>query len=141
LSKAVLTGANLIGADLKGAVLHGANLTSANLTNADLSDADLSSRNESERLGFPMPALDTDGANLRDADLTNADLSRANLKDAQGVTNEELEQQAKSLEMSGEPTREDLTRPLGVGRREPQQPVQRPWWRRVFGGAERLRSS
>jgi uncharacterized protein YjbI with pentapeptide repeats len=35
---------------------------------------------------------------LQQADLSGADLSEANLSDAHGITNEELDQQAKSLE-------------------------------------------
>jgi uncharacterized protein YjbI with pentapeptide repeats len=37
-------------------------------------------------------------SDLTDADLTDADLSLANLRDAVGVTKEQLEQQAASLE-------------------------------------------
>jgi len=38
------------------------------------------------------------GADLTNADLTGADLSEANLSGARGISDEELEQQAKSLE-------------------------------------------
>src|SRR5215212_9274418 len=55
--------------------LGGADLGDANLREADLS-----------------------GANLSRANLSGADLSRADLNNAQGITNEELEQQAASLE-------------------------------------------
>ncbi len=62
-------------ANLRDANLRGANLCSANLSGAILSRANLS------------------GANL-----SGAILSRANLKGATGITNEELEKVAKSLE-------------------------------------------
>jgi uncharacterized protein YjbI with pentapeptide repeats len=92
LRKADLGGANLSGADLggaelqlavlSGAVLIGANLSGgANLSYADLSDADL---------------ID---ANLSDTYLNQADLSGANLLGADlGVSEEELDEQAKTLE-------------------------------------------
>jgi uncharacterized protein YjbI with pentapeptide repeats len=74
LSGADLSAANLSGADLSGAALTGANLIFADLSEATLSEATLSV-----------------------ADLNGADLSGANLSDAQGITNEELDQQASSL--------------------------------------------
>ena len=85
LSHAKLSGAHLPNADLSGASLIGTDLSEANLRGADLSDADLI------------------GANLSDAILVNANLSgavldNANLSGAEGITNEELEQQAVSLE-------------------------------------------
>ncbi len=52
---------------------------------ADLSDSDLS-------------GADLRSADLSDAELLNADLSDDVLSSAQGITNEELEQQAASLE-------------------------------------------
>jgi hypothetical protein len=67
-------------ADLRKAYLFGANLFGANLRNADLSDADLSE------------------ADLSEANLRNASLGDANLGEARGVTNEELDQQAETLE-------------------------------------------
>ena len=80
LSYALLTNANLFGSSLTetylyGASLYGADLREANLTGADLGWTGLT------------------GADLREADLTDADL-----RHAVGITNEELEQQAKSLE-------------------------------------------
>jgi uncharacterized protein YjbI with pentapeptide repeats len=92
LRKADLGGANLSGADLGGAelqlaVLSGANLLGAdlsggaNLSYADLSDAEL---------------ID---ANLSDTYMNQADLSGANLLGAElGVSEEELDEQAKTLE-------------------------------------------
>jgi uncharacterized protein YjbI with pentapeptide repeats len=76
---AVLNGADLRGADLRDAGLSIADLYGANLSDADLSDAFLTN------------------ADLSDADLSNANLSGAHLTGAQGITNEELEQQAASL--------------------------------------------
>jgi uncharacterized protein YjbI with pentapeptide repeats len=79
LSEIALSHANLSGAYLPNANLFGADLSGANLSDAHLYQANLSE------------------ANLSRADLSRADLSRANLSDAQGITNEELEQQADSL--------------------------------------------
>jgi uncharacterized protein YjbI with pentapeptide repeats len=75
LPNADLSGANLIGADLSEANLSGANVSEANLIGADLS-----------------------GAVLLNADLSDAVLDNANLSGAEGITNEQLEQQAASLE-------------------------------------------
>jgi uncharacterized protein YjbI with pentapeptide repeats len=80
LGDADLALADLSGADLSHALLGGADLSYADLSDADLSHADLRS--------------DLD---LSDADLSNANLNDANLNDASGITNEELEQQARSL--------------------------------------------
>ncbi len=74
-----LKGANLKGAKLSGAILRGADLSGADLSGADLSGVDL---------GEP---------DLKPAELRKADLSGADLNGSIGVTNEELEQQAKSL--------------------------------------------
>src|SRR5919106_1777493 len=84
LSHAKLSGAHLPNADLGGADLSGADLSDANLFSADLSDANL--------IG-----ADLSRANLSDANLENANLENANLGGADGITNEELEQQADSL--------------------------------------------
>jgi hypothetical protein len=75
LSHATLSGAYLPNANLGGAGLFQTDLREANLSGADLSDAELGG-----------------------ADLSGADLSGANLSFASGISNEELEQQAKSLE-------------------------------------------
>ncbi len=69
-----LSGANLGGADLREAYLREAYLFRANLSEAALFRA-----------------------NLFWANLSEADLSRADLEEAEGITNEQLEQQAKSL--------------------------------------------
>jgi hypothetical protein len=86
--------ADLSGADLRGAVLRSANLSGqtsgANLSGADLRGADLSQATLSH-------------ATLKDADLRGADLRGASLEDAVGISNDALEQQAKSLEGSTMP--------------------------------------
>jgi hypothetical protein len=99
LSEAYLGGADLSGADLSDVVLvdadlSGAELFGANINFAILRDADLS---ESYLVGTNLRAADLSGANLRDAILSEADLSSANLRDARGVTDEQLDQ-AASLE-------------------------------------------
>jgi uncharacterized protein YjbI with pentapeptide repeats len=71
--------------DLRRHLLAGADLSIADLRGADLRGADL-------RGAF------LSRANLTGANLAGADLSGAFLNDAEGVTNEQLERQAKSLE-------------------------------------------
>jgi uncharacterized protein YjbI with pentapeptide repeats len=122
LSKVNLSGANLKNADLRNADLRGAQLRKANpqdseeipgeyyneylkaiigrsasglqdiasILEIDLSEAKLSRANLSK--------ANLNRANLSKANLKYADLSGADLKGAVGITNEELEQQAKSLE-------------------------------------------
>jgi uncharacterized protein YjbI with pentapeptide repeats len=106
LSGANLSGAILLGANLQAAILEGADLSgalvgstdpnlpwhpeNADFEGADLSDADLS--------GAELVAVDLREANLDGANLEDADLSEANLEGATGVTVEELEEQAASLE-------------------------------------------
>jgi uncharacterized protein YjbI with pentapeptide repeats len=89
LSNALLDNADLVAhlpnADLSGAKLIGADLSEANLSGADLSRAVLINANLSDAV-------------LLNADLSNAVLDNANLSGAEGITNEELEQQARSLE-------------------------------------------
>jgi uncharacterized protein YjbI with pentapeptide repeats len=108
LSDALMVNANLIGADLSGAdlsnalldnadlVAHLANadLSGANLIGADLSDGNLFSADLSDAnlIGADLSRADLSGANLVGANLENA-----NLSGAEGITNEELEQQAVSL--------------------------------------------
>jgi len=72
-------------ADLSFAKLHRAKLLHTFMKGAIFRNADLTG------------AL-LSGADLTNADLTGADLSEANLSGARGISNEELEQQAKSLE-------------------------------------------
>src|SRR5829696_8141769 len=84
LSHATLRGAYLTNADLSDADLIGADLSDANLFSADLSEANL--------IGADLSRSVLDNANLSNAVLENASLGGAN-----GITNEELEQQAVSL--------------------------------------------
>jgi uncharacterized protein YjbI with pentapeptide repeats len=85
LSAANLSGANLSSANMSGAVLKGADLSGWSWASTNLSDADLS-------------GADLSDAVLLNTDLSNAVLNKANLSGAKGITNEELERQAKSLE-------------------------------------------
>jgi uncharacterized protein YjbI with pentapeptide repeats len=85
MEHADLSGAYLFGTRLQGAKITGVYLSDADLSDADLSDADLSD-------------ADLSNADLSGANLQQADLSGADLQGAQGVTNEELEEQAGSLE-------------------------------------------
>src|ERR687890_549941 len=109
LSNALLLNANLIGADLSGVDLSNALLDNADLV-AHLPNADLSG---AKLIGADLSRADLFSADLSDANLIGADLSRAvldnanlsnavldnaNLGGADGITNEELEQQAVSLE-------------------------------------------
>jgi uncharacterized protein YjbI with pentapeptide repeats len=71
--------------DLREAVLRGTVLREADLRLTDLS-------------GAVLRGADLSGADLRGADLEGAYLSGADLTDAEGITNEELEQQAYSLQ-------------------------------------------
>jgi uncharacterized protein YjbI with pentapeptide repeats len=109
LSNALMVNANLIVADLSGADLSdalldnadlsahlpNADLSAARLLGADLSDANLSGANLSDA---KLIGADLGGAVLDNANLSNALLENANLGGADGITNEELEQQAASLE-------------------------------------------
>jgi hypothetical protein len=76
--------ADLKGANLTGAVMPFAYLSGANLRDADLRDVNLTRPDQK--------------AFLRRAHLLGADLSGANLRGAEGFTNEEIEQEASSLE-------------------------------------------
>jgi len=90
LSSARLPGAELMGADLSSAQLPEANLISADLSGANLNGADLS--------GARLIYADLSGARLIYADLRDADLRDADLSRAHGITSEDLEKQAASLE-------------------------------------------
>ena len=81
---AYLSCANLRGADLGGIILSDADLRDADLRDADLRDVNLTRPDQK--------------AFLRRAHLLGADLSGANLRGAEGFTNEEIEQEASSLE-------------------------------------------
>jgi uncharacterized protein YjbI with pentapeptide repeats len=110
LSEAYLKEASLSDANLIDANLSEADMSHADLTWADLSYADLGRANLRGSVLFHaylsaanLNNANLDSANLReasliDADLSGANLSKADLTGAEGVTNEELEQQAASLE-------------------------------------------
>ena len=120
LSEAYLSNTDLSGADLGGANLTGADLGEANLTGADLGEANLTGANMSRvnlrasnllkanlsyadlsvaYLGYANLGLAyLKGAYLSYADLSVAYLGYAKLSNARGITNEELHQQAHSLE-------------------------------------------
>jgi hypothetical protein len=110
-----LHGAHLLAANLSGADLYRANLSDAYLVGANLSDAYLLAANPSgaNLLAANLSDAYLDGANLSDANLSDADLSDAslsganlsdayldgaNLSGARGVTQEELEKQASTIE-------------------------------------------
>ena len=92
----------LRGADLRKAFLYDAadNLSGADLRNADLTDANLSDADltDSNLHRADLSNADLSNADLQYAHLTDADLTDANLTDASGITNEELMQQAETLE-------------------------------------------
>ena len=94
-STLALQAANAKGMDLSDTDLSRASLHYANLTRADLSDANLS-----ETL---LVRAELSGANLNGANLNGANLSDASLDGATGITNEELEQQASSLNLATMP--------------------------------------
>lgn len=100
LYKAMLNGADLIEADLRKAFIHGANLSGAELPEAKLIDADLSAANliEANLSDANLWRCNLRGTELSYANLNGANLSGADLSGVVGVTFEELEQQAKSLE-------------------------------------------
>jgi uncharacterized protein YjbI with pentapeptide repeats len=105
LQGAELSGTNLIraalnGADLGAADLHDTDLSTAHLNNAQLGMANLSGADltTADLLDARLGSTNLRDANLRDADLSGADLSYADLLDAQGVTKDQLEQQAATLE-------------------------------------------
>jgi uncharacterized protein YjbI with pentapeptide repeats len=105
LSGAILSDANLERAildytDLSEAYLSDANLRNAQLMETNLFLANLSDANLSHALldGADLPFADLSDANLSDANLSDANLNHANLNHASGITNEEMEQQAASLE-------------------------------------------
>jgi uncharacterized protein YjbI with pentapeptide repeats len=110
LSNAVLAGADLSGADLSDADFSGAFLSGVDLSDykvpdrlkPDLSGVNLSGRDLTTAFrnglgGAFLSGVNLSGANLLGARLTGANLSSANLSGVDGVTNEELEQQAASL--------------------------------------------
>jgi uncharacterized protein YjbI with pentapeptide repeats len=105
LSSANLQGANLSAAilieadlseismprgDLSGSTLYGADLSRAYVADVDLSYTDL--------VKADLSGADIKRAKLSYANLTDADLTNANLTGAESITNEQLEQQARTLE-------------------------------------------
>jgi hypothetical protein len=98
LERANLRKAHLPDADLGGTRLYGADLTGANLSGASLWNARLQSRPDLRLEAANLRGADLSGANLSGADLRGADLSGANLSKAKGVTEQQLEEQAKTLE-------------------------------------------
>jgi hypothetical protein len=85
----MLREANLIHKETSIIGLSGADLRGAYLRQLDLKDTALD--------GADMKGTNLEKADLSGADLSGADLSGANLSGAEGVTNEKLEAQAKSL--------------------------------------------
>jgi uncharacterized protein YjbI with pentapeptide repeats len=91
--------------DLDGADLSEADLFRAQLSKADLSRANLSKANliEANLMEATLSSTVLIGANLSSAklfgtDLRGVDLSEANLSEAIGISNKELEKEAKSLQ-------------------------------------------
>jgi uncharacterized protein YjbI with pentapeptide repeats len=100
LSAADLSAADLRRANLRWAILSGAEVRDADLRAADLRDALLSN---ADLRRADLRGANMNGATLRDADLseaflTGADLRGADLSGAKGITEEKLEEQAKTLE-------------------------------------------
>ena len=81
---------DLSSADLSSADLSGADLSDADLSSADLRDADL-------RGGY-LSGADLSSAHFGNANLFGVHLSGANLTGAQGVSNEQLQQEVSSLQ-------------------------------------------
>jgi uncharacterized protein YjbI with pentapeptide repeats len=110
LRKAKLNNAALVRADLSSADLSEAKFSNASLVWADLSGADLREAvfSRADLRAAVLRDVDLSGARLSKANLSRADLSgaklseaslnEANLSNIRGVTGEELEQQAASLE-------------------------------------------
>ncbi len=93
MRNAYLHGADLTGADLTGADLTGADLRGVNLTNAVLRGAYL----WNARLDAYVYEDDYNELSEIPTKLHNADMTDAHLTGATGITNEVLEQQARSL--------------------------------------------
>lgn len=81
--------------DLKGADFSGVELCRAQLSKADLSSANLCKANLCSTI---LIGANLSSANLFRTDLRGVDLSEANLSGAIGISNEELEKEAKSLQ-------------------------------------------
>jgi uncharacterized protein YjbI with pentapeptide repeats len=85
-----LVGVRLRGADVSDLELHDANLSGTYLNGANLSGSSLNDAN--------LSGSELVDANLSGANLSGAELSGANLSGATGVSEEQLEEQAKLLE-------------------------------------------
>jgi uncharacterized protein YjbI with pentapeptide repeats len=110
LDEANLFGATLTEANLRGAFLSGADLAPADLSSADLSEAALSQANlyratltEANLFGADLNGADLSEADLGGANLRGALLIGAELRGAAGITAEELEQQARYLDLATMP--------------------------------------
>jgi uncharacterized protein YjbI with pentapeptide repeats len=110
LSGAILDGADLLAAKLGDARLIGASLHDANLHDAGLSDANVRGAFlAGAGLSFAnlrdanLEFANLSGANLELANLRDATLRDANLSNVRGVTGEQLEEQAKTLERATMP--------------------------------------
>jgi uncharacterized protein YjbI with pentapeptide repeats len=90
-----LDGADLSEADLFRAQLSKADLSRANLSKANLIEANLMEATLSSTVLF---GADLSSAKLFRTDLHGVDLSEANLSEAIGISNEELEKEARSLQ-------------------------------------------
>jgi uncharacterized protein YjbI with pentapeptide repeats len=97
----------MMGANLTEAFLGSANLSSANLSGAFLYKATLGGANLSDTnlSGTMLAEAYVNNTKLGGADLTNANLSGADLSDAREITDEQLEQQVKSLKGATMPDR------------------------------------
>jgi uncharacterized protein YjbI with pentapeptide repeats len=82
-------------ADLSAAFLHQADLSGASLDKADLRGALLV---DADLRGAQLTEANLSQSFLRAVDLTGANLTGADLSEAEGITNEKLEQQAISLQ-------------------------------------------
>jgi uncharacterized protein YjbI with pentapeptide repeats len=110
LSDADLSSSELIDTNLSDASLNFANLSVAVLNNANLSDANMSGANmsgaflryadlrEAYLIETDLSGADLSGANLSGVIMSGADLRKAVLIDAKGVSEEQLEEGAKTLE-------------------------------------------
>jgi uncharacterized protein YjbI with pentapeptide repeats len=100
LRKARMSEAILYEADMSGAILTRTNMSKAKLSKVGLSKAFLIRTDLSEAIlsGADLSKAILTGATLSRVRLNRADLSGANLSGANGVTTEQLEQQAASLE-------------------------------------------
>jgi uncharacterized protein YjbI with pentapeptide repeats len=106
LSSAQVSGADLSNANLSNAYLNEADLRGTHLMEANLSDATLrdahmgdgAELNDANLSNAELVDANLSGAYLIDANLSGANLSGANLSGATGVTEDQLEEQAKLLE-------------------------------------------